>query len=152
MSKILKYATASDLMNIEITIGAEKFKFNLFKELSINNSDLNTEISIQPQMYGFLGMVVSRLSKNLEEAEATKKRMAAKLYVRFKDQKSKLTGRPNSDDVCKALVEKSKSYKKVVSRYLKAREQLQIIQNSLESFKQRKDLLQTLSSNNRSNN
>ena len=150
MSKIRKYASTSELMNISIRLGNEKFQFNLYQELAINTADLNTEIPMQPQMYGFLGMVVARLVKNLEEAEAHKKRVHAKLYVKYKDGKSSLTGRPNSDDVAKALVEKSKLYKAVVSRYLLAKEQLQTIQFALEAFKQRKDLLQTLSSNNRS--
>lgn len=150
MGKLLKYANKSNLMNIEIRIGAEKFKFNLYEELSINNANINDEITIQPQVYGFLGMVVAKLVKALEEAEANKKRISAKLYLKYKDQKAANTGRPNSDDVCKALVENSGVYKKYVGRYLLAKEQLQTIQHSLEAFKQRKDLLQTLSSNNRS--
>lgn len=149
MAKLKKYAEKSSLMDIEIRIGNEKFKFNLYQELSINNANLNEEITIQPQMYGFLGMVVAKLVKALEEAEANKKRIAAKLYLKYKDRKALSTGRYNSDDVCKALVENSTVYKKYIERYLLAKEQLQTIQHSLEAFKQRKDLLQTLSSNNR---
>jgi hypothetical protein len=150
MRGLHKLAAASDLMNVRIKVNGELIAFNLYKEVRIEGNSINDDILSQPRLYSFLGAVHVQCVKAFEEAEANKKRIYATLYVSYK-KKVGPGGRPNSDDLAKALTEKSVKYKLAVKKSILAKEQMQIILNCLEAFKQRKDLIQSLSSNIRNN-
>lgn len=137
-------------MDISLTLGNEHISFNLFTELNINTADINHEVTRQAQIYGFLGLAQAKLAHSLERAERRKDLLYERAYLKAKQPKT--GGRPNSDDVCKATARVNSKYQLALKNYLDIKNQLKTINNVLEAFKQRKDLLQTFSSNNRNNN
>lgn len=150
MGKLGDIARGASLLDITITVNGEKVRFNLYKELRIQSNDLNSDILAQPRLYSFLSMVYSECKLKEEEAEAAAKRIYAELYVKFKKLKGE-SGRPNSDDMSKALAEKSTKYQVALRKVMFAKQKSRTIYTCLEGFRQRKDLIQTLSSNIRNN-
>lgn len=151
MSNILKHAKKSSLMDISIMVGGKMLEFNLYQELKINPADINYEVTRQAQLYGFLGLVYSRAMADLERAENNKEFIYERLYVKFKSEKNPTTGRANSDDLCKSKAIANPKFQLALKKYRKIKNDANIIKQVLESFKQRKDLIQTYSSNNRNN-
>lgn len=138
-------------MNISITMGKEVLEFNLYEELNINTADINHEITRQPQLYGFLGLVLAKLSREVELRENRKNKIFETVYSLYKKKLSPITKRPYSDDLCKSKAITNKKYQKALKAYFDIKYNLKVVANALDSFKQRKDLLQTFSSNNRNN-
>lgn len=138
-------------MDISIQMGNEKIDFNLFQELTINSADINHEVTRQAQLYGFLGLVAARLTRELERRENSKDKIYERLYVQYKGQKSSATNRVNSDDLCKAKATVHSKYQSALKKYIQVKYDLKRINQALDAFKQRKDLMQTFSSNNRNN-
>lgn len=147
MSELVEVIKMSKIPILRIKMGEEVFKVNIRKELTINTNDLNYEILTHPKVYGFLGLVFSKLKSKVESLEADKKRISAKVYLKAK--REIVSGRPQSDDVCKAKVEVNKEYRETIGILLKTKAQLTDIEQVLDAFKQKKELIQTFSSNQR---
>lgn len=146
--ELIELIKISKIPILTIRIGTEKFKINTRKELEINQNDVNHEILVHPKIYGFLGLTYSRLKGIYEELESEKKHISAKLYLKYKG--STVNGRPLSDDVAKAKVEVNEDYRNIIGRLLHIKSQLTQMEVILDAFKQKKELIQTLSSNQRS--
>jgi hypothetical protein len=136
------------LMNVKIQYGDDLIKFNLYSEIKIDENLINDELQSQPSVYAFLTMLHKKLIKSAKEAEAHKKQLWAKLYLKYKDGVGQY-GRAPSDDVCKAKVEKNKEYQEAIKLLIIAESNRDDIQACVEVFEQRKDILQTLSANQR---
>lgn len=146
MTKKLKQYNSSKLMEISITHKGEKFSFNLFEELKIRNEILmNGDLKTQSSYYGFLMLLHKKLLTTFEELKAERKRIYGVLF--FKAKGRVLNNRPLSDDLSKAWVEKNPKYLKATLNCIKAKDQADTILSCVRAFEQRKDLLQTLSSN-----
>ena len=152
MSKLLKYSRKSSLMDIQIKFGSEVFKFNLYKEIQISLSAIEEELKTQPSAYGFLSMLHKKLIRFHDDKESLKKRVYAQIYLENKFKKNDETGRVNSDDAVKQMVELDEKHIKSVQELLDAKENMMMIESCVRSFEQRKDLLQSLNTNLRKEN
>jgi hypothetical protein len=149
MKKINQYAEKSSLMKVTVKQGEETFEFNLFEELQINESIISKELKNQPTSYAFLTMLQIQTSALYQKAKANEERVHNKLYLRYKKKRSEQTGRPNSDDVAKAMVTGNEVYTIAQNKTIALAKQLGTISNCVKAFEQRSSLLQTLSANRR---
>jgi hypothetical protein len=151
MSRLNKIASKSDLMNIDISFNGQRYRFNLFEELQVSEASINKEIKSQASSYAFLTQLLVHLEKLSKELEMEQKAAWAKSYSVHKGTKGD-SGRPLTDDLAKALADKSSSYLKAHRAWLNALFQKGVIQKAVISFEQRKDLIQSLSANLRNEN
>ena len=149
MKKLNKYAQSSSLMKISLEYGMEKFQFNLFDELQINESIIANEIKQQPNSYAFLSMLQTNIMALVQKAKVSEEKMYYKLYDNFKAKTNPQTNRPNSDDVAKAKATKHKMYVAARNKTINLSKQLSTISNCVKAFEQRSSLIQTLSANRR---
>lgn len=151
MSKLIKYAKNSTLMDISIKIGDESFKFNLYKELKLpeitNDKDTIETFQSQPQIYGFLAMIKNKLEALKAKLSLEKDKVYAKALMTWKGQTNPYTGRPYNDEYCKAKAETDKSYITLMGELFTVEYNLGVILSCLRAFEARKDLMQTLSAN-----
>lgn len=147
MGKLNQYAEKSSLMKYDITYGGKRYRFNLFEELQVRDKSINSELKSSPSSYSFLTQLRSHIIYELDLLEAAKVRTLNRLYKRYKGEKSKSTGRPNSDDLAWALAEASKEYKEAVHKYLKMKFDKSQLDNAVKGFETRAFLIQTLSAN-----
>jgi len=152
MKRLEKYAQVSDLMNISIRYGNEKFHFNLFEETKIDENKINYEIKIQPSIYGFLGMLHKKLFRIAKDKKVEMEKIYAKLYVRFKKQIDPETQRLYPKETAQYRATKNSEYQNKIKEYHDAEEKANIIEICTKSFEQRSNLIQTLSANIRKEN
>ena len=148
-SKIQKYAAKSQLMDISIKLGeGETFKFNLFEELEITEERVQTELLVQASSYAFVGMLHKRLLTVMEDRKLTASTAKAKSYLWWKGEEND-NGKPYSDDYCWAQAEVDKEYVAAMKEYNEAKEKAGLLEICVTAFEERKDLIQTISANNR---
>jgi hypothetical protein len=155
-SKIQKYSKESSLLNVKIAYDGQKFEFNLYEELKIDEETIQRELKGQATSFSFLAMLHKRLIKKYKDAEKTMKTVWSSRYIYFKtSEKSeyfKKNHKQPADELCKAYVESDKEYLEAYTDFLKAMDHMNTIETCVKSFEQRKDLLQTLSANTRAEN
>lgn len=132
-------------MFVSITYNGEKIKFNLGKEVQIDEDDLEKELQGQPNKYGFLLLLHKKLLTEFEIAKTTKKKKWAHLYLKAKEEMR--NGRPINDDMAKASADSNSKYIELCLRCIKIKDSADTIFAAVKAFEQRKDLMQTLSSN-----
>jgi hypothetical protein len=133
--------------NISIVYDGEKIRFNLFEEVSINENRLDQEIKSQPSLYAFLILIQKKLNTRFEGLKQERKKLYGQLFLRAKQRSH--AGRPYNDEMAKAWVESHKKYVTITSNCIKAKDEADVLYAAVRAFEQRKDLIQTLSSNNR---
>ena len=136
-------------MDVRIKYGSEVFKFNLYRELIIDENKINTELQEQPGYYGFIGLLLVKLQRSKDDAEAELNKKSAHLFIKFKTKMNENTGRENSEKLAEALVEDSEEYIEATKRLNKLKESVGIIKQCLLAFEQRSSLIQSLSANRR---
>lgn len=137
------------ITQVRIRYKKEFIKFNLYDELQINENIISQELTEQPSYYGFLTLLHKKLTRIMEDLEMEKDKTYSRLYLSKKDEVNKSTSRPYPDDSCKAYALQHEEYISVYKKYTSAKEDAGIIGGCVKSFEQRKDILQTLSANNR---
>lgn len=130
---------------INIKYGKERVTFNLVEELKFNPDIINDDLKKQPIKYGFCLLIHKKLLTHWERLKAERKRVYGKLY--FKAKERKLNGRAYSDDLCKAWVEKHDDYIKATEACIRVKDWADQLFSCIRAFEQRKDLMQTISSN-----
>jgi hypothetical protein len=151
MKKLREIIRGSRVPHIKITYGEEILKFNLFDELKVSEEMLTRELKEQASYYGYLFLLHKKLLTRFEYLKQEKRRIESELFIKYKTGGNTTTGRAPSDDTAKAMVRKNKEYLKANHDCIKARDDADTIYACVRGFEQRKDLLQTLSSNNRKN-
>jgi hypothetical protein len=148
MSKIQRYAKKAQLMEVSVKLGEESFSFNLFEELTITEARINAELFIQPNSYAFVGMLYKRLLAVIDDRklEATKARATS--YLWWKGERNDFD-KPYSDDYCQAQADIDKDYLEKLVALNEAKEKAGILEICVRAFEERKDLIQTISANNR---
>lgn len=153
MKKLENIVRKSDLMEINIKYGRDTINFNLYEELVIDEDFIQRELEKQPANYSYLSVLYAHLVRKYEDEQAKFQRKEAELYIKYKTtEKSKyfaLTGRPPDKDTTKYYVEQDRSYLVALKTLNKAKFNMLLIKAALNSFEQRKDMLQTLSANRR---
>jgi len=150
MSKLLMHAKDSSLMDINIQYGEETVRFNLFKEVKIKKVEMRGEILTQPQIYAFLSMLQKKFELYRAELEIRESRAWAKALKKWKGKTNPKTGRPFNEDYCNSMVELDKDYNTARKKKIAVIYDLGRINACVRAFEQRKDLIQTLSANERS--
>lgn len=147
MSKLRQYAEKASFMNIAIELDGKVFKFNLDEELIVKETKLNLEVKEQPRNYAFLAMLRTKIKVKIKDQYKALKRKEAELYNKYKDEL-------NTDKVThiNAKVKEDKSLRKLQDTIDHTEHLKDVLDVAVESFMQRKDLLQTLSSNIRKEN
>lgn len=148
MKRLFKYRS-SKINHVYIKFGNETINFNIFEEAKINEDDIEREIKSQPSKYAFLFVLHKKLLTKFETLRQNRQELYGKLYAISKGKVSKHTGRPFSDDLSKAWVESHSKYVKATKDCIAAKDAADILQGCVRAFEQRKDLIQTLSSNTR---
>jgi len=152
MKKINKYASTSALMNVKIKYGEESYIFNLYEEIIVDENKINSEIRDQPTGYAFLSMLHKKLIRKAQDKKTELDKVHATLFLHFKDELDKNTGRANSNDVAESKVLLDANYLNHLAAYDKAQDERDTIEVCVKAFEQRKDLIQTLSANIRKEN
>jgi hypothetical protein len=145
MKRLIRYKT-SQVNQINIRYGKEVIKFNLFAEVRIIESQLEKELKYQPSYYGFLLLLHKQLMAEFEKLKHERKRVHGLLYLNAKDRKA-TNGRFHSDEGAKAYADSHKRFLRISTQCIKVREDADKIYACVRAFEQRKDLMQTLSSN-----
>lgn len=144
MGKLSKYAKESDIMNIDIKYGSERFKFNLNDELVIKETNRDNEIKNHPRSYAFLSMLNVKLKTVVKDLHTELKATYSSRLKAIKD-----SGKYGSVKEAEFAVLRDKKYKALQSKISYVEEKKEEIEVAVRSFEQRKDLLQTLSANTR---
>lgn len=118
-------------------------------ELKISEAIISTEIKNQPSKYGFLLLLHKKLLTAFEEAKLKRGKIIGMLTLEGKEKLQPHTNRPFTDDMVKAWVESHKKYLEASQACIAAKDAADAIYACVKGFEQRKDLLQTLSSNQR---
>lgn len=147
MASLKELAESSPLMEFDITYNGVNYKFNLAEESKITPTNLNNEIKRFAPSYSFITQLRDHLEYQLDKAEATLKRVEAKLYIDYKNEINTTTNRVNSDDVAKALVYKSKRYKELLSLVIETRHQYRILRSACIAYEKRGAHIQSLGAN-----
>lgn len=149
MSRLIKYAKKSKLSIVKILVGKEMVKFNLHEELRVDEDIINDEVVGNTQIFAYLNMVYNELNKRNKLLELRNDKYKSLLYSRFLKDKNPTTGRPYSKEYIGLEMNKDIKYIRYVQEIIEAEKQLDDVKSCIESFKQRKDLIQTVSANRR---
>lgn len=143
MGRLVDFIEESKWMRYKIVAGEETVKINLNKELLIDEDSITSEVMDHPRVYGFLTRVHKALVRDAKKSELSRKKMKA---IRVEN----LINGGYSISGSKEAVEKDPKYIVAVNKVIEAEYRRDTLEGILESFKHRKDLLQTLSANLRS--
>lgn len=138
----------SKVLNINIRYNKELISFNLATELRISTTIINENLKTQPGYYGFCLLLHKKLLTIVEQSKMERDSVYGRLFLKAKETKI-MNNRPYSDDAAKCWVDSHKEFKTITLACIKAREDSDIILAAVKSFEQRKDLLQSLASNER---
>lgn len=144
MSNLKKYKSSS-LNNIRIKFNGEVIKFNLFEEVTISQNMIDKEIRVQPSHYAFLLLLHKKLLTQFEDLKLERTKIYSQKFLQAKSELH--NGRPLNDDMCKAHANSDEEFVMATKRCIKAKDDADTIYACVKAFEQRKDLLQTLSSN-----
>ena len=146
MKRLIKYRK-SEVNQISIRYKNEDFEFSLWQELSIDEDNIEKELKTQPSYYGFLLLLQKKLNTRFEDFKRRRRKVYGKLLLRAKSQK--VGSRFMNDETARAWVESHPQFDKITKLCIKAKDDADTIYAAVQGFQQRKDLLQTLSSNRR---
>lgn len=135
-----------DLLRLQFALNKRRYKIDLIAELRINDNNLNTEIEQQPAKFAWFAVLYNHAVSTYDKLYEYKKEVYAKLDKRVR-QRLEDRGQRVTDKKVDAIIRRSTAYKKITNRVLDARHDMNILQYVVESFRQRKDMLQSLSVN-----
>lgn len=148
--KRLSAYSKSKVLNIKVRYGSELVHFNLATELRITEEKLNTQLKTQPGYYGFCLLLHKKLLSIFETKKMERKSVYGRLFLNAKENKT-MNGRPYSDDSAKVYVESHKQFIAATTECIKAKDDADQLYACIRAFEQRKDLMQSISSNIRNN-
>jgi hypothetical protein len=146
MRKLKEYRRSS-VNRISINYGGEKITFSLWNEVKIDEAAIERELKDQPSHYGFLLLLQKKLNTRFEQLKRARERRYGRLLIKAKEKR--VGPRLMNDETAKAWVVSRKSYVKITNMCIKAKDDADTIYAAVRAFEQRKDLLQTISSNRR---
>lgn len=145
--KLNSYAKKSSLLDIRLKIGSEIIRFNLYDELVINTDKLNDELMNQPTHFGYLSMIMIRLKKIRDSEENKLQKLKDSIFIDFKGDIDPQTGRVYSNDLAEAYITQDEEYQEQLTIFRKVENNYLVVKACVDSFTQRKDIIQTLSAN-----
>lgn len=149
MGILIKHARKSNLNQMVIQVGEEVIKFNLYKELGVDEELINDELSDQPRIYGYLTLIYNRLNAYVKDLEIKVDKAEALALKKYTAKNNPATGRPFSKEYAKSKLFLDVKYLKLRKTLTLAEVNKEDIRACIEAFKQRKDLIQTIAANRR---
>ena len=140
MSLLTQYAEKAEFMNVGLEIDGKPYKFNLDLQLKIQETKLNTELMDQPRAYAFLCMLRNKVKLEVKRKVKLLDRKKAGMYNHYAETMEKVTDINNK-------IKGSKTIRKMQDDIDAYDDIKSVLDICVDSFNQRKDLLQTLSSN-----
>lgn len=141
-----------NLLKLNVQISTRIYPVNLEKELAIDTSSLsalNSNLASQPSRYAWYS-VLHAMAKNLvatceRDFERTYAMLDKELRMQHMKKDEKIT-----DKGIDAAIKRSKKYGIACKALIEAKYNANLLQAAVKAFEQRKDDLQTISSNIRS--
>lgn len=146
MGRLKDIAKKSTLMKIDIDFNGEEIKFNLFRELAVDENLIAEEIKNHTSNYALLSMLHKKFIKRVKDLKLDLTKTEAELYKKYKTQPGE-GNRAKSKDLAMAEVESDKTYLIKSKKLVDAEYHRDIIETCVRGFETRKDLLQTISAN-----
>lgn len=147
MKRLKRLATKSSILDINLKISGEKVKFNLLEELQINTRKVNEELMEQPTHFAYLSLLMVKTKQIKDQKEHALEKVRNAIFIDYKDDIDNNTGRPYSNDLAEAYITEQDEYQEALKEYQEAETNFLQIKTCVDSFQQRKDLLQSLSAN-----
>lgn len=146
-SKLNKYASKSELMNMSIKYGDEHFKFNLFEELAINENVINKELRGQTQSQAFLAILHKKLIRLAADKKIELDKQKARVWL--KGKKDQINGRVPTKEDLRAMVDADIKSIKLSQLVVDLEHQCNLLETCVRTFETRAHMLQTVSANTR---
>lgn len=127
---------------LEIKYQGKKVKIDLTKELSINESIINSQLKDFPSNYAFLCLLRDKAIKKRDNLEKEKDRKFSELWIFYKGSDSKMT-----NDTATHRAIGSKKYQDAENEFLKASYEASRLISICRAYESRERILQTLSAN-----
>lgn len=140
MSKLIKYAESSDIMNIKIKYNNQVFDFNLDTELKVSESNIATHLKNQTRSYAFIAMLHKKLIIKVRDEQ--------KAFNRIKGEElASLAAKSGAKWKAEAEISSLPRLVKMERNLLELEEARDVLEVAVRTFEMRKDLIQTLSAN-----
>lgn len=146
-SNLNKFAKKSKLMDMAIVYGDEKFTFNLFQELNIDENTINRELQSQSQSLAFLAVLHKKLIRLSKDTSISLNKTKADVWLQSKN--TNLNGRVPTKEDLKAMVDKSPKVIKLSKQLSKLEHNCELLDTCVRTFETRSHMLQTISANTR---
>ena len=127
---------------LEITYHDEKLAINLTKELSIDESQMNSQLRDSPSNYAFLCTLRDKAIRKRDKLEKERDTIFSELWLYYKDSNNKLT-----NDYASHKATTNSRYQCADKAYQKAAYQANQLISVCRAFESRERILQTLSAN-----
>ena len=127
---------------LEVKYQGKKVKIDITKELTINESVINSQLKECPSNYAFLCFLRDKAIKTRDKLEKEKDRKFSELWTYFKGSDSKMT-----NDTATHRAISSKKYQDAEDAFLKASYEASKLISICKAYESRERILQTLSAN-----
>lgn len=148
--KLKKLVIKSKLPRVRIKYNGETISFNLYDELAIDSNTFIRELTEQPQLYGFLSIVCTKLGKVKDDLEIRKDKIYGRIFYQAKAEQQ-VNGRPINDEMAKAFTMESDEYTQAAEEFNQAKEDYLTLLSCTRSFEQRASTLQSINSRTKNN-
>lgn len=149
--KLFSMAKSSKLMRVSVKYQGERIVFNLYEESIISEDRLNSEVTEQPSIFGFLTLLQKKLIRKQKDMEIEKNSTWGKLYDKYKLTRGE-DGKALNNDHVEAKIKCNPEYIAICKDCNDIEEQVGTINSCVETFNQRSFLIQTISANVRKSN
>ena len=126
----------------EVTYQGKHYSINITKELSINESVINSQLKDFPSNYAFLCLLRDRAIKDRDKLEKEKDQKFSELWLFFKSSDARMT-----NDMANHKALGSSKYKTAEKAFLKASYKASKLISICRAYESRERILQTLSAN-----
>lgn len=133
--------------DIKFKMHQQVYKFNLLDELEFELATVNDEIVLQEQKAALITEMYDLAKYDLNALENEFKSWKAQVWCEIKDNQTDTGGKPYSDARVDTMLISRDKYKEYLKDINDAQYTARKLENCVERFRNRKDLLQTLSSN-----
>lgn len=130
---------------LQVNIGKKAFTIDLAEELSIDIDNVTHQLQKVPISYAYLASLYRKAKLEATIAEQHRKRLHAKLYMKYKSPEG--GGRGPNEELVKSKVQQNHEYQQAVTNVILAESTKDTLEGLLKAYEYKKDLIQTISAN-----
>jgi len=131
---------------IDVKVGDLKWSGKLQDVVRINIVDLNGDLSDQPSVVSWFGVILAEAIASYESMKDQKERLYAQLYLKYREQDEK-AGVKSTEARLNSMIITDKDYIVIQDRHSDVRRQMNILKSISTSLDHRRDMLIQLSAN-----